>query len=472
MLLDEATSALDTHSERLVQAALERLAVGRTSVVVAHRLSTIRSADCISVLGGGQVIEQGSHDELLARPQGAYTTLVQMQMQHGSKDGKNVSAAAAAEEAEVDEDELLAHRVSEALVDGARAEADASVAGHSADLKHVIVVRPPIDLKGRASGELKGTPTYGRTSAELKAEARKKLNLSRSMRAKEDLKEVEKKEAAAADTSFRRLAKMNAPEWPYAIVGVTASAGAGSMTPAFSFLFASMIVVVSSPNTASIQSNAAFYAGMFAVIGVAGFVLLTAQQVSFGTMGQRLALRVRELLFKAILRQEIGWFDRESNNSGALASLLSNDATHVRGAVADVAGLLVQNLTTLVLGYVLALVYDWRMALVVTGVLPLLVIAQSVEVKYQMGATSSTDELTANANQAASESISAVRMVQSYNLQSTVLQRYWQVGKSCIGVTCHRAHLWSRFRRRSWTPTRRPRSRRWPSASLPDSPLS
>ena len=70
LLLDEATSALDTASERVVQAALERLAVGRTSVVVAHRLSTIRNADSIGVLSGGKVVEQGSHEELLSHPGG------------------------------------------------------------------------------------------------------------------------------------------------------------------------------------------------------------------------------------------------------------------------------------------------------------------------------------------------------------------------------------------------------------------
>lgn len=70
LLLDEATSALDTTSERVVQAALERLAVGRTSVIVAHRLSTIRNADSISVLSGGKVVEQGSHDHLLKNPEG------------------------------------------------------------------------------------------------------------------------------------------------------------------------------------------------------------------------------------------------------------------------------------------------------------------------------------------------------------------------------------------------------------------
>jgi subfamily B ATP-binding cassette protein MsbA len=74
LLLDEATSALDTHSERLVQAALERLQQGRTTIVVAHRLSTIIGADIIYVLDDGKVVEQGNHAALLTK-NGAYAHL-------------------------------------------------------------------------------------------------------------------------------------------------------------------------------------------------------------------------------------------------------------------------------------------------------------------------------------------------------------------------------------------------------------
>ena len=85
LVLDEATSALDTESELLVQEALANLMMNRTSFVIAHRLSTIRRADAIIVLERGRIVEIGRHDELLARPGGAYATLYQMQLLEGRR---------------------------------------------------------------------------------------------------------------------------------------------------------------------------------------------------------------------------------------------------------------------------------------------------------------------------------------------------------------------------------------------------
>jgi ABC-type multidrug transport system fused ATPase/permease subunit len=78
LLLDEATSALDTESEHAVQQAINRLMEGRTTLVVAHRLSTIRHADRIVVLDQGNIVEEGDHEALMAR-KGMYHRLVSMQ---------------------------------------------------------------------------------------------------------------------------------------------------------------------------------------------------------------------------------------------------------------------------------------------------------------------------------------------------------------------------------------------------------
>jgi subfamily B ATP-binding cassette protein MsbA len=78
LILDEATSSLDTESEMLVQQAIERIMTGRTSVVIAHRLSTVQNADKIIVLNDGNIVETGSHSELLGQ-NGLYTKLYNMQ---------------------------------------------------------------------------------------------------------------------------------------------------------------------------------------------------------------------------------------------------------------------------------------------------------------------------------------------------------------------------------------------------------
>jgi ATP-binding cassette subfamily B protein len=79
LILDEATSSLDSESESLVQQALDTLMRGRTSVIIAHRLATVRRADCIFVIKEGEVVESGTHEQLLAREDGLYRTLSELQ---------------------------------------------------------------------------------------------------------------------------------------------------------------------------------------------------------------------------------------------------------------------------------------------------------------------------------------------------------------------------------------------------------
>lgn len=93
LLLDEATSALDTQSEGIVQDALDKAAAGRTTISIAHRLSTIKDADVIYVMGDGLVLEQGTHDELLANEGSSYSKLVLAQRLREAKEEDGTIAA-------------------------------------------------------------------------------------------------------------------------------------------------------------------------------------------------------------------------------------------------------------------------------------------------------------------------------------------------------------------------------------------
>jgi ABC-type multidrug transport system fused ATPase/permease subunit len=107
LILDEATANIDTHSERLIQQALRTILRGRTSLVIAHRLSTIRSADRIVVMRDGEIVELGSHDQLIAGD-GIYADLYRMTYRRadgadGSTEGNGSGAGAAAASARVGE---------------------------------------------------------------------------------------------------------------------------------------------------------------------------------------------------------------------------------------------------------------------------------------------------------------------------------------------------------------------------------
>ena len=83
LILDEATSALDNTTEILIQQSLDELCRGRTTLVVAHRLSTIKNADMIAVIDGGKVIEEGTHEELIEKD-GEYAKLYSLQFRHNA----------------------------------------------------------------------------------------------------------------------------------------------------------------------------------------------------------------------------------------------------------------------------------------------------------------------------------------------------------------------------------------------------
>jgi ATP-binding cassette subfamily B protein len=87
LLLDEATSALDAESEAFVHTALERLMVGRTTLVIAHRLATVLACDRILVVDGGRIVEEGTHETLVARD-GIYARLARLQFQPGALTGE------------------------------------------------------------------------------------------------------------------------------------------------------------------------------------------------------------------------------------------------------------------------------------------------------------------------------------------------------------------------------------------------
>jgi ATP-binding cassette subfamily B (MDR/TAP) protein 1 len=454
LLLDEATSALDSKSEHVVQEALDRLMIGRTTVVVAHRLSTVRDATSIAVVKHGSIVEQGTHD-MLVKLHGVYATLVQMQdsstpagtggaaggtadddWETATEDSRTASIASKPsvsiqERSEItpdsDDEDSVEDLVYHHPLGGAGAAAAVAAAAAPAVVATELVPRTSsnaLDLsEGGIHTETAITPT---TSTKTKKLRRRKLapgvaNLARHIKKKKSEEEKDRKEV-----SLRRLAQLNRPELPAAIFGFIGSVAMGMLMPIFSIAFSSLIGVFYLTSPDEVESGAQKWSLVFTGIGFAAFFACILQTYCFNYMGQKLGRRVRVMMMTALLRQDVGWYDDDRNNSGVITSKLSADALAVKGQFGDTMGLITQNMVTLIAGYAIAGVYSWRMMLVVTAVMPILIAAVVIQSKLIISFLSGERETYATANSTASEAFGSIRTVAAFGMEGQVARLYAQ----------------------------------------------
>ncbi|ELW61688.1 Multidrug resistance protein 2 [Tupaia chinensis] len=213
LILDEATSALDTESESVVQAALEKASKGRTTIVVAHRLSAVRSADLIVTIKDGMVVEKGTHAELMAK-QGLYYSLAMSQ------------------------DIKTADEQMESMT-------------YSTE---------------RNTGSV---PLYATSSIKSVFTGQSEERIHHEMFEDDD--------------------------------------------------------------KATLKHDAETYSMIFVILGVICFVSYFMQGLFYGRAGETLTMKLRQLAFKAMLYQDIAWFDDKENSTGALTTILATDIAQIQG---------------------------------------------------------------------------------------------------------------------------------------------
>ncbi|XP_061365672.1 ABC transporter B family member 2-like isoform X2 [Gastrolobium bilobum] len=364
LLLDEATSALDAESEKSVQEALDRVMVGRTTVVVAHRLSTIRNADVIGVVQGGRIVETGNHEELISNPTSVYASLVQLQ--------------------------------------------DAT------SLQRLPSVGPSL---GRQSS-INYSRELSRTTASFGGSFRSD---------KESIGKVCADEAENASKSKRvsaaRLYSMVGPDWFYGVFGTFCAFVAGAQMPLFA-LGISHALVSYYMDWDTTRHEVKKIAFLFCGAAVITITVHAIEHLSFGIMGERLTLRVREMMFSAILKNEIGWFDDTNNTSSMLSSRLETDATLLRSIVVDRSTILLQNVGLVVTSFIIAFILNWRITLVVLATYPLIISGHISEKLFMKGYGGNLSKAYLKANMLAGEAVSNIRTVAAFCSEDKVLDLY------------------------------------------------
>lgn len=407
LLLDEATSALDAESERVVQEALVRVMSNRTTVVVAHRLTTIRNADIIAVVHRGKLVEQGIHAELIKDPEGAYSQLVRLQ------EGTNHSAEAQTkdsgrvERTGSDVDRYMKRSGSRSLSLRRSISRNSSGSRHSFNLNFGVL--GPINMYEN----------------DLREE--EEATIQRDNNNKEKRHNV----------SIARLAYLNKPELPVLLLGALAAGVHGVVFPIFGLLISTAIKIFYEPPS-KLRKDSRFWACVYVGLGCVTLICVPMQNYLFGVAGGKLIQRIRSLSFEKVVHQEISWFDDPMNSSGAVGARLSTDASTVRSLVGDALALIAQNIATVTAGLCIAFVANWMLALIVLAVIPLVGLQGYLQAKFLKGFSADAKVMYEEASQIANDAVGSIRTVASFCAEKKVMDLYQ---KKCEGPMKHGVRL-------------------------------
>ncbi|KAK0405945.1 hypothetical protein QR680_018274 [Steinernema hermaphroditum] len=374
LLLDEATSALDVESEQLVQTALDKASKGRTTLVIAHRLSTVKNADVIVVMQNGEIVETGRHKELLKKEDGVYRQLVEAQ----------------------------AFKVPEKT---------SPVTAHE---------RPVFVGFQRQHSDSSNVST---DESEITAMSRSQVN---SRQLSRNLSRTAGKQDEQADRLKRELAEegLRRSSWFHILstakkdigilgVAIFFSIVRGLMMPFFSLAFGQIFQGFELRDPDQMAANSVFTAFIFvalgAIQGTSAFFCLTL----YGVGGERLTMRLRVMAFRALLRQDTAYFDDPRHASGRLTTRLATDAPNVRAALDQRMASIVQGVVSIVSGVLLSFFIGWQMALIAVAVYAVLYGVKISLDRYIRKRDRQDIYNAEDAGRIAIESIEAARTIQS-----------------------------------------------------------
>ncbi|GAB1316179.1 hypothetical protein MFIFM68171_06389 [Madurella fahalii] len=363
LILDEATSSIDVRSEQIVQAALEKVSKNRTTLVIAHRLATVRKADNIVVLRKGKVVQQGTHESLMSQEGGAYWVLATAQQLTMESDEQHDSKAVV-EDAEIKEKRSTTTIGTESTL--AETKTPASE-GHSA----------------REGGKARG---FWRSFGLLLRE------------------------------------QQHQRRW-YAVLLISAIGGGASL-PIQAYLFATEITLFQTWGN-WLPALASFWSLMF--VALAGFVAMSyfALGWSSSTIAFHITHYYRGEYFRNILSKSMGFFDADNHSVGALTAQLATDPTQLQELLGTNMAFVIISILNVVGCLTLAFYFGWKLTVVtLCSSMPLIVAAAFFRIRYETQFAKSNNEVFAESAKFATESIGAFRTVSALTLEDTIIRRY------------------------------------------------
>ncbi|EHK18687.1 uncharacterized protein TRIVIDRAFT_210053 [Trichoderma virens Gv29-8] len=375
LLLDEATASLDSASERRIQEAVESISKGRTIIAIAHRLSTIKNADNIIVMNNGEIIEQGTHLELMALD-GSYAGMVRLQ---------NLTSKE--------------HDDTPSLSSTSKGDTDIILSEKEAAL----------DETTRASKEeLSASTSNGRESEQEAVTEVKALDDSQS-----------------PWTIIKSLGRMLRPHLLMLLLAVFSAVIVGGTFSSAGVIFGNTVEKVSPCNsTHQILWAGKFFGGLFFMLAVVELFAYTGSWFGFGYIAEKLLYKIRVLTFRSLYEQELDWHQSEGRSPASLLSIITADAAAVGGFSGSIMGTMFSIVVNFLVAIILSHIIAWKIAIVCLVTVPILLGSGIMQVRSLSRFERKHAGAFSNALGITVEAVTSFKTVSSLSIEDEILNTY------------------------------------------------
>lgn len=386
LLLDEATSALDLESESIVQKALDQARVGRTTFIVAHRLSTVRNADKIIVFNEGTIAEAGTHEELLQNRGLYYQINVQqrqgLDLQPPHRRNSQIgNTGLSALTVPVTEHNRESRSLSIYSTTGKYATGGFSAAGHGGNGEGV-------DNGGSCTAETNDRFTdedyYNIYEETDNSEQNKLANLEHasSLLEGDSVALINSKGKQVDNLSILSVLKFIKPDPCLSFVGMITSLLMGLCIPISAMIIGDIATIFSTDNPEQIRQGLWSHGLLYTGLAVFAFVVSCIQVISFGVAGEKIGINLRLRGFDAILSRDITWFDQKRNNPGSVCARLASDVGNVQSITGNRTAVIFQSISILVSTFVFAVYFNLKFSSICAMFVAILLMSTVMQARF------------------------------------------------------------------------------------------